>query len=73
MQELVLRHHTPLLGDDFSFPGAIVFLAHFVSSSDFTGQMLSCMLPMELLEAMDLTVADFEMAQKEYSSRIVSQ
>ena len=70
MQELVLRHHTPLLGNDFSYPGAIVFLGHFVSYSDFTGETLACMLPMELLDAMKLTITDFERAQKEYSSRI---
>ena len=41
MQEGILRHHTPLLDDDFSYLGAIIFLAHFVTNSDFTGEMIS--------------------------------
>lgn len=64
LQEAVLRHHTPILNDDFSFPGGMVFIAHFVSYSDFSGEILSKMLPAELLTNLNLTIKDFIEARK---------
>jgi len=65
-QEMVLRHHTPLLDDDFSFAGALVFVSHFVSASDFTGQTLSALLPTEVLTNLNLTPDDIDLAQTMY-------
>jgi len=64
LQEAILRHHTPLKKTDFSIPGAFVFLAHFVSYSDISGDILSKMLPAELLAKLNLTTKDFIKARK---------
>jgi HD-like signal output (HDOD) protein len=63
LYEGVLRHHTPLLEEDFSHPGAIIFVAHFVSLSDFTGQTLTRMLPPVVLEKLGLTAELFDQAR----------
>jgi len=41
IQEGVLRHHTPLINSDFSLPGALIFISHFLSASDPSGDILS--------------------------------
>ena len=66
LQESVLRHHTPLLKDDFSYPGALIFLAHFVAASDFTGDIVATMLPPALFGRLGLTLADFNAARERY-------
>ncbi len=66
LQEGVLRHHTPLLQGDFSPPGALVFLAHFVAASDFTGEILSTMLPPGLFGRLGLTSAGFDAARQRF-------
>jgi HD-like signal output (HDOD) protein len=73
LQQGVLRHHSPLIEGDFNLLGAIIFVAHFVTCSDFTGQMLSAMLPAELLDRLNLTAPDFEKARVEYLSRRVNE
>ena len=67
LNEGVLRHHTPLLGDDFSLPGAVIFMSHFVAFSDFTGQMLIERLPAELYDRLNLSVNTFQKAQERYN------
>lgn len=67
LQEGVLRHHTPLRGDSFSYPGALIFMAHFVASSDFTGEILSRMLPPELFTRLGLTMEAFADARDRYA------
>jgi HD-like signal output (HDOD) protein len=62
----VMRHHTPFVGDDFSFSGALIFVAHFVSMSDFTGDILALVLEPELLAAMGTDLATVERAQAAY-------
>ena len=69
MQEGILRHHTPLIEDDFSYLGAMIFLAHFVTYSDFTGEMLSKVWPVELCEKLDLDLNNFKEATNEYNLR----
>ena len=66
LQEGILRHHTPLLRDDFSYPGALIFLAHYVATSDFTGEIISVMLPPELFSRLGLTPAAFDRAREQY-------
>jgi HD-like signal output (HDOD) protein len=68
LQEAVLRHHTPLIKNDFSFPGAMIFVSHFVSFSDLTGEILSAMLEPELLSYLQLTVVDFGKAHEMFQS-----
>ena len=70
MQEGILRHHTPLIKDDFSYLGAMIFLAHFVTSSDFTGDMISKYLPNELCKKLEFDISDFNDARQEYILRI---
>ena len=70
MQEGILRHHSPLIEDDFSYLGAIIFMAHFVTSSDFSGEMISKFLPFELCEKLNFDINDFNEARKEYILRI---
>jgi HD-like signal output (HDOD) protein len=67
LSEGVLRHHTPLVQDDFSDPGAVIFVAHFVAMSDFTGEIIASMLPAPLLEGLGLDVETLNRAQALYS------
>ncbi|NQT02798.1 MAG: HDOD domain-containing protein [Planctomycetes bacterium] len=69
LQEAVLRHHNPLIDSDFNYLAAIIFTAHFVACSDFTGETLASMLPNELLGRLNLAVEGFNKAQKIYFSR----
>lgn len=70
LQEGVLRHHTPLINTDFSFPGGVIFISHFVSFSDLTGEILSTMVGPELLNCLHLTLSDFCRAQQIFQSRV---
>ncbi len=72
LQDGVLKHHSPLVGGDFNLLGAIIFTSHFVACSDFTGDMLSSILPVELLDRLNLTLTDFEKAKVEYLSRVAN-
>ena len=66
--EGVLRHHTPVIKEDVSIPGAVIFLAHFVSVSDFTGKILEKMAPLnEMAHGIGLASDDFEYAKHRYS------
>ena len=69
LQEAVERHHTPLLGTDFSFPGALVFIAHFISYSDLSGEIVTNMLDADLPAAMKITPQHFDRAQELYQAR----
>lgn len=66
LQEGIQRHHSPLLQDDFSRPGAMIFLAHFVSGSDFTGEIIAKILPQTLFTRLGLTIAEFDEARRQY-------
>jgi HD-like signal output (HDOD) protein len=67
MQDGILRHHSPLIKDDFNYLGGMIFTAHFVTASDFTGEMLSLMFPVELFDRLGLSSHDFKQAQENYS------
>lgn len=66
--EGVLRHHSPVIGEDYSGAGALIFVAHFLASSDFTGEILQKMLPEALLKKMNLTCEQFNIAKSRYHS-----
>jgi HD-like signal output (HDOD) protein len=70
LQDGVLRHHTPLIKKDLSYLGGLIFISHFISFSDFTGQIISTTLGQELFEAMELTEKQFLEAQEIYDARI---
>lgn len=67
LQEGVLRHHSPLVNTDLSYPGAMVFVSHFVSGNDFTGDIIARLLPPELLERLGLSAALFDEARGLYA------
>jgi HD-like signal output (HDOD) protein len=69
MQQGILRHHTPLMGGEFNRLGGIVFVAHFVATSDFTGEIITRMLRPELLDRMGLNTALLERARDVYRVR----
>jgi hypothetical protein len=69
LQQAVLRHHSPLIDSDFDYLGAIVFTAHFVACSDFSGQTLASMLPYELLGRLKMTSEGFIKTQQIYLTR----
>jgi HD-like signal output (HDOD) protein len=69
IQEGVSRHHTPLIDGDFNFVGALVFISHFLTYSDPSGDIISTALSEELFERLNLSRADFEKAKKVYQSR----
>jgi HD-like signal output (HDOD) protein len=73
MQDGILRHHTPMINNDLNYLGGLIFVSHFISYSDFTGQIISTTLGQELLEAMDLTEKEFLEAQQIYESIIRKQ
>ena len=72
IQEGVLRHHTPLFDSDFSFAGAIIFISHFLSASDPSGEILSTLMASEVLAKLNLTSTDFDKAKKIYKSRALN-
>lgn len=67
MKEGILRHHTPLVSDDFSRPGAIIFVSHFVTMSDFTGETIAKMLGPRLLERLDVSQDELNEAKRRYA------
>jgi HD-like signal output (HDOD) protein len=69
IQEAVQRHHSPIMNGDFSFSGALIFLSHFVSASDPSGEILATLLATKVLSKLDLTLIDFEKARDQYKSR----
>jgi len=69
IQDAVLRHHSPIMNGDFSFSGALIFLSHFVSASDPSGEILATLLATKVLSKLDLTPVDFEKAKDQYESR----
>lgn len=69
IQEGVLRHHTPLINNDFSFPGGLIFISHFLSASDPSGDIISTLLAKEVLARLNLTLDDFDNARKIYIAR----
>ena len=69
IQEAVLRHHSPIMNGDFSFAGALIFLSHFVSASDPSGEILATLLATKILNKLDLSPVDFEKAREQYKSR----
>ncbi len=72
IQEGVLRHHTPLFDSDFSFAGAIIFISHFLSASDPSGEILSTLIASEVLAKLNLTSTDFDKARNIYKSRALN-
>ena len=69
IQEAVSRHHTPLVNGDFSFPGALIFMAHFLSASDPSGEIISTVWAAEILTNLKLTLDDFDKARATYKAR----
>jgi len=69
IQEGVLRHHTPLINSDFSFPGALIFISHFLSASDPSGDILSTLSAAEIVTNLNLSAANFDRARDIYKSR----
>jgi len=69
IQEGVSRHHTPLINSDFSFPGGLIFISHFLSASDPSGDIISRLLPAEIMGKLNLTAAYFNKARNIYKSR----
>ncbi len=69
IQEAVLRHHTPLVDNDFNFAGALIFISHFVSASDPSGEILSTLLATKVLAKLNLSGVDFEKAKDVYKKR----
>jgi len=69
IQEGVLRHHTPLINSDFSLPGALIFVSHFLSASDPSGDILSTLSAAEVVTKLNLSVSDFDKARGMYRTR----
>lgn len=69
IEEGVLRHHSPLVDSDFSFPGALIFVSHFLSASDPSGDIISTVSASEVLSRLRLTRGDFDKARAMYKSR----
>ncbi len=69
IQEGVFRHHTPLVNSDFSVAGALIFISHFLSASDPSGEILSSLLASEVLAKLNLAPTEFDKARNVYKSR----
>jgi len=68
LQTAVLRHHSPLIDNDFNFPGAVIFVAHFITESDLTGEIICNMLPEKLLNNLKLGQDDFKKIRDIYNA-----
>lgn len=69
LQSGILRHHSPMIGNDFNFPGAVIFVAHFITESDLTGEIICNMLPEELLYNLKLCQDDFKKVRDIYNTQ----
>ena len=69
IQEGVFRHHTPLINSDFSVAGALIFVSHFLSASDPSGDIISSLLASEVLAKLNLAPTEFDKARNIYKSR----
>ncbi len=69
IEEGVLRHHSPLVDSDFSFPGALIFVSHFLSASDPSGDIISTVSASDVLSRLGLRGGDFDKARAMYKSR----
>ena len=69
IQDGVLRHHNPLYDSEFSFTGALIFVSHFLSVSDPSGEILSSLMASEVLNKLALAPSDFDKAKEMYKSR----
>jgi len=72
VQEGVLRHHSPLYDSEFSFAGALIFVSHFLSVSDPSGEILSSLMASDVLNKLALTSIDFDKAREIYKSRALN-
>jgi len=70
LKEGILRHHSPLIDHDYSFWGAVIFLAHFVTMSQFTGDEMMRFLPAQLFRELSLRAADLDEARRLISSAV---
>jgi HD-like signal output (HDOD) protein len=66
LQEGVLRHHSPIVNSDFSRIGGVIFVAHFLSANDFTGQIVEKWLPKRLIEGIGLDHEKWKTARELY-------
>lgn len=69
IQEGVLRHHTPLVDNDFSLPGALIFISHFLSASDPSGEILSTLSVAKVVAELKISEADFDEAKEIYKAQ----
>ncbi len=72
IQDGVLRHHSPIYDSEFSFAGALIFVSHFLSVSDPSGEILSSLMASEVLNKLALTSSDFDKARDIYKSRALN-
>jgi hypothetical protein len=57
------------MNGDFSLAGALIFISHFVSASDPSGEILATLLATEVLAKLKLSADDFDEARNIYKSR----
>jgi len=69
IQEGVLRHHSPLVDSDFSIPGALIFISHFLSASDPSGEILSNLSVAKVVAELKISEADFNKAKEIYKAQ----
>ena len=72
IQEGVLRHHNPLYDSEFSFAGALIFVSHFLSVSDPSGEILSSLIASDVLNKLALKSIDFDKARDIYKTRALN-
>jgi HD-like signal output (HDOD) protein len=72
IQEGVLRHHSPIYDSEFNFAGALIFVSHFLSVSDPSGEILTSLMASEVLNKLALTSSDFDKARGIYKSRALN-
>ncbi len=66
LQEGVLRHHSPILNTGFSRIGGVIFVAHFLTANDFTGQIIEKWLPERLINGIGLDKQRWKAARELY-------
>lgn len=72
IQEGVLRHHSPIYDSEFSFAGALIFVSHFLSVSDPSGEILTSLMASEVLDKLALKSDEFDKARDIYKSRALN-
>ena len=73
IQNSLLHHHDSINSSEFCIEGAIPYIAHYVTASDMTENIIKDSLPTAMLDAIGITFDDYLKAMVIYSRRAIKK